>query len=267
MDRVLDELALRTGPVQLGLVTVEKGLKPLELTLDEIPEGKLKDYLLASAACFPLCGPAASTASSIWTADTAIICPPPLAARMGAEELVCVDLEGVGTRPTAPDCPPSWCAATGIWATSCALTPRWRSATWPWATLTPCGLLAASGLRLRRGRRGPERCRCQPLCRPVCRHPAGGAGGISCDLDRRSRPAAEQTAGPGPGAAGRRRGYGGGPHPLLHRQDLVRRLLDRCDYGRIRVFFPLLDGQAAQPWPPGPLWPPAHFCRQWCTGR
>ena len=54
VERVLDEDALRASPIRLGLVTVEqRGLKPRELTLDEIPAGKVKDYLMASAACFP----------------------------------------------------------------------------------------------------------------------------------------------------------------------------------------------------------------------
>ena len=30
-----------------------RGLRARELPLEEIPEGKVKDYLLASAACFP----------------------------------------------------------------------------------------------------------------------------------------------------------------------------------------------------------------------
>ena len=52
--RVLDEDALRASPVRFGLVTVEKrGLRPRELTLDEIPQGQLADYLLASAAFYP----------------------------------------------------------------------------------------------------------------------------------------------------------------------------------------------------------------------
>ena len=52
--RVLDEEALRASPVRFGLVTVEKrGLRPRELTLEEIPRGQLADYLLASAACYP----------------------------------------------------------------------------------------------------------------------------------------------------------------------------------------------------------------------
>ena len=54
VERVLDEDALRRANIRFGLVTVEqRGLKPRELTLDEIPQGRVKDYLMASAACFP----------------------------------------------------------------------------------------------------------------------------------------------------------------------------------------------------------------------
>ena len=107
VDRVLDEPALRTGPVQLGLVTVEKkGLKPRELTLDEIPEGKLKDYLLASAACFPALRARSIDGIQYLDGGYGDNMPTALAARMGAEELVCVDLEGVGiTRPNRTGLP------------------------------------------------------------------------------------------------------------------------------------------------------------------
>ena len=57
VERVLDEDALRRANIRFGLVTVEqRGLKPRELTLDEIPQGRVKDYLMASAACFPAHG-------------------------------------------------------------------------------------------------------------------------------------------------------------------------------------------------------------------
>ena len=49
VERVLDEDALRAAPIRFGLVTVEqRGLKPRELTLDEIPAGKVKDYPVLS---------------------------------------------------------------------------------------------------------------------------------------------------------------------------------------------------------------------------
>lgn len=50
LQESIDEDALRGGPVQFGLVTVDlQELKAKELLLSEIPEGKLIDYIIASA--------------------------------------------------------------------------------------------------------------------------------------------------------------------------------------------------------------------------
>ena len=97
VERVLDEDALRASPIQFGLVTVEKrGLKPRELPLEEIPKGKVKDYLLASAACFPALRAKQIDGVQFLDGGYRDNMPTALAQKMGAEELVCVDLEGVG---------------------------------------------------------------------------------------------------------------------------------------------------------------------------
>ena len=97
VERVLDEDALRASPIRFGLVTVEKrGLKPRELPLEEIPEGKVKDYLLASAACFPALRAKQIDGVQFLDGGYRDNMPTGLAQKMGAEELVCVDLEGVG---------------------------------------------------------------------------------------------------------------------------------------------------------------------------
>ena len=107
VDRVLDEEALRASPVRFGLVTVEKrGLRPRELALEEIPKGKVKDYMLASAACFPAIRARKIDGVEYLDGGYADNMPTALAQRMGAEELVCVDLEGVGiTRPNRTGLP------------------------------------------------------------------------------------------------------------------------------------------------------------------
>lgn len=107
VDRVLDEAALRASPIRFGLVTVEKrGLRPRELPLEEIPKGKVKDYLLASAACFPAIRARKIDGIEYLDGGYADNMPTALAQRMGAEELVCVDLEGVGiTRPNRTGLP------------------------------------------------------------------------------------------------------------------------------------------------------------------
>ncbi len=50
LKRVVDEEKLRSSPIDFGLVTVSiSDLKPLELYKEDIPEGKMVDYLMASA--------------------------------------------------------------------------------------------------------------------------------------------------------------------------------------------------------------------------
>ena len=107
VERVLDEDALRRANIRFGLVTVEqRGLKPRELTLDEIPQGRVKDYLMASAACFPALRARDIDGVKFLDGGYSDNMPTGLAKRMGAEELVCVDLEGVGiTRPNLTGLP------------------------------------------------------------------------------------------------------------------------------------------------------------------
>ena len=105
--RVLDEDALRASPIKFGLVTVEKrGLRPHELTLDEIPRGQLADYLLASAAFYPAMPARSIDGVEYLDGGYSNNMPTGLAARLGAEELVCVDLEGLGfTKPNRTGLP------------------------------------------------------------------------------------------------------------------------------------------------------------------
>ena len=107
VERVLDEDALRASPIRFGLVTVEKrGLKPRELTLEDIPAGQVRDYLMASAACFPALRARQIDGVKFLDGGYSDNMPTGLAKTMGAEELVCVDLEGVGiTRPNRTGLP------------------------------------------------------------------------------------------------------------------------------------------------------------------
>lgn len=99
--RALDETALRQSTVRYGLVTVNKRtLKPLQLMLEEIPEGKLLDYMLASAACFPAFCSRNIDGEEFIDGGYNDNMPFALAARMGADELIAVDVDGIGiTRP------------------------------------------------------------------------------------------------------------------------------------------------------------------------
>ena len=107
VERVLDEDALRRANIRFGLVTVEqRGLKARELTLEEIPQGRVKDYLMASAACFPALRAREIDGVKFLDGGYSDNMPTGLAKKMGADELVCVDLEGVGiTRPNLTGLP------------------------------------------------------------------------------------------------------------------------------------------------------------------
>ena len=108
--RVLDEQALRKSPVNYGLVTVNKRtLKPLQLTLAEIPEGRVVDYMLASAACFPAFESRSIDGEEFIDGGYNDNMPIDLAVRMGAEELVAVDVDGIGiTRPNLTRVPTTY---------------------------------------------------------------------------------------------------------------------------------------------------------------
>ncbi len=97
IDLVLDEDKLRAAPIAFGLVTVElRGLRRKQMPLSEIPYGKVKDYLLASAACFPALRPREIDGTLYLDGGYQDVMPHQLAVQMGATELVCVDIDGLG---------------------------------------------------------------------------------------------------------------------------------------------------------------------------
>ena len=103
----LDEAAVRRAPIRYGLVTVQqKTLRARELAIEEIPEGMLADHMLASAACFPAFQPRQIGEERFIDGGYADNMPTGLAARLGADELLCVDVDGVGiVRPNTTGLP------------------------------------------------------------------------------------------------------------------------------------------------------------------
>lgn len=93
IETLIDEEAVRASKVDFGLVTVLfPSLTAKELTKKEIPEGMLKDYILASAAIFPLF-PMHKIGEQMYLDG----CyhdnlPIDLALRMGATDVIAVDL-------------------------------------------------------------------------------------------------------------------------------------------------------------------------------
>lgn len=106
MARYTSEERVRASQVDFGIVTVEyPAMKPAELTRDEIPPGKLIDYVVASAACFPAFRVKEIDQVKYIDGGYQDNMPVKLALRMGAEEVIAVDLKSVGIRRMPKDTP------------------------------------------------------------------------------------------------------------------------------------------------------------------
>ena len=107
IDQYMDENAIRASHIKYGLVITEMNtLRSVQCTLDDIPQGQLKDYMLASSACFPALRAREIDGVKFLDGGYSDNMPTGLAKKMGADELVCVDLEGVGiTRPNLTGLP------------------------------------------------------------------------------------------------------------------------------------------------------------------
>lgn len=100
----LDEDALRSSAIDFGLVTVEfPTLRPVTLVKSDIPVGKMADFLMASASCFPVFPPKEIDGVRYIDGGYHDNLPVRMALRCGAEEILAVDLDGpgLGRRPPA----------------------------------------------------------------------------------------------------------------------------------------------------------------------
>ena len=107
IDDYLDEAAMRASPIRYGLVMTEMNtLKSHQYTLEEIPRGRLKEYMMASSACFPALRPQEIDGVKYIDGGWSDNMPIALAARMGASEVIAVDIDGVGVnRPNLTGLP------------------------------------------------------------------------------------------------------------------------------------------------------------------
>jgi NTE family protein len=101
IDSLVDEEKVRASDVDFGLVTVQvSSLKPMELTKEEIPMGLLKDYIMASASIFPVF-PMHRIGNELYLDGCYYDnLPIDLALKMGADEVIAVDLH---TSPQHPN--------------------------------------------------------------------------------------------------------------------------------------------------------------------
>jgi NTE family protein len=99
IERILDEERIRESKINFGLITFNiSNLKPITLVKKEIPKGKFKDYLIASATCFPAFKKKCIDDINYIDGGYYDILPINLAIDMGAEEIIAVDLKTLGIR-------------------------------------------------------------------------------------------------------------------------------------------------------------------------
>ncbi len=99
MAQYTSEERLRSSPVDFGLVTVTyPSMQSRELRRDQIPEGQLTDFVVASAACFPAFKAKEIGEERYIDGSYQDYMPVNLALSMGAEEVIAVDLKSVGQR-------------------------------------------------------------------------------------------------------------------------------------------------------------------------
>ncbi len=94
---VIDEEKIRKSGVDFGLITVRYPLmQPVQLFVDQMEKGKLVEYLLASAACFPAMKKHEIDGQHYIDGGYYDNLPINLAIERGADEIVAVDLGAVG---------------------------------------------------------------------------------------------------------------------------------------------------------------------------
>lgn len=97
LEHYFDEEKIRNSNIEYGLVTLEKeSLKPWELFVDEIPKGKLVDYVLASASIYPAVRPHNIDGIDYIDGTYHDNLPVSMALRKGAEKIIAVDLGAFG---------------------------------------------------------------------------------------------------------------------------------------------------------------------------
>lgn len=97
LEKYFDEKKIRESGIEYGLVTVEKEtLRPWELFVENIPQGKLVDYVLASASIYPAVKPYNIDGIDFIDGTYHDNLPISMAIKKGAENIIAVDLGAFG---------------------------------------------------------------------------------------------------------------------------------------------------------------------------
>ena len=96
----LDEGRVRASGMQLGVMTVRvPQMQPVPVRLEDIPEGQLADWLIASASCFPVFPTRKISGERYMDGGYFDNLPIDMAIEDGAEEIVAVDIHPQTTHP------------------------------------------------------------------------------------------------------------------------------------------------------------------------
>lgn len=102
LEEAISKRKFYKSKIKFGLVTFNvSSLKPKLLTKDKIPKDKLKDYLVASATCFPAFKMKNIDGNKYIDGAYYDVLPINLAIDMGATNIVAVDLKSFGIRRKA----------------------------------------------------------------------------------------------------------------------------------------------------------------------
>lgn len=100
IDRLIDEDKVRNSDVDFGLVTVRfSTLTAMELSKEEIPYGKLKDFIMASSSVFPVFPMHRIEGELYLDGCYYDNLPIDLALKMGADDVIAVDLHASPQHP------------------------------------------------------------------------------------------------------------------------------------------------------------------------
>lgn len=90
---LMDEEKLRSSPIRFGLVTTMfPKIKPVEVFIEDIPQGKAADYVLASAAAFPFMKSYKIGETSFVDGGYSDNMPVKMAIEAGADEIVVINI-------------------------------------------------------------------------------------------------------------------------------------------------------------------------------
>lgn len=99
LKKYIDEQKVFTSKIDFGLITVKSpSLTPLILTKNQIQDGMLCDYLMASATCFPAFKKKNIEDQDYIDGGYYDNLPINLAISLGAEEIIAIDLKAIGIK-------------------------------------------------------------------------------------------------------------------------------------------------------------------------